>query len=381
MAKILLNGLHYEPNGAGISKYTNKLIDAFIKGNYDIDILMRQELRELYTSKNVFFVDKPITSSSTRIIQEQLKNNKRYRNYKTVHFTDYATPVFYTDNKIATIHDMAMHTMKDKYTFMQNITKNTLLHSTIRNAKKLICVSEFTKKELLRYYPKVEHKVQVIYEGIDRPNRLITKEIEAKTLSKFNINKEFILYVGTIAPHKNIVALIKAYANLKRDGYEQQLVIAGKKGWMYDEVFTLVERLGLQNNIIFTGFITDEELEVLYNKAMFFVTTSLYEGFGFPPLEAMIRRCPVLVSDIEVFKETCEDNVLYCDPNNIKDITNKMLQLIKNKNLRLELANRGEIRAKFFSWEQAARETYKVYEEVDDRPRSIYIEQKQSVGI
>lgn len=381
MAKILLNGLHYEISGAGISKYTNKLIDTFIKENYDIDILMRQEFRECYNGQNIFFADEPITSSRMRIIQEQLKNNKRYKRYQTVHFTDYATPVFYTGGKIATIHDMAMHTMRDKYTFMQNMTKNILLHSTIRNAEKLICVSEFTKKELLRYYPQAASKVQVIYEGIDPPNRLETKGIQTKTFDKFNISQEFILYVGTIAPHKNITTLIKAYANLRKNGYDQQLVIAGKKGWMYDEVFTLVKQLGIERDIIFTGFVSDEELEVLYSKAVFFITLSLYEGFGFPPLEAMIRRCPVLVSDIEVFRETCGDNVLYCAPNNIEDVTSKMVQLIKHKNLRLELVNKGEIRAKVFTWEQAARQTYKVYEEVNDNPTNINREKGQSIEI
>lgn len=187
MSKILLNGLHYESNGAGISKYNHMLLKTFIEENYDVDILIRDEFKHELSSNNLIFANQIINGSKDRIIYEKLKAQKLYKNYDLVHFPDYATPVLYRGKKVATIHDMAMHMMRDKYTVMQNITKNTLLRNTLYSAEKLICVSEFSKEELLNYYPKVEDKIEVIYEGINIPEININTDEKAKVLEKFNI--------------------------------------------------------------------------------------------------------------------------------------------------------------------------------------------------
>lgn len=365
MSKILLNGLHYEKNGAGISRYTQMLIKQFIAGNYYVDILMRDEFRNESDSANMIFPNHQINGSKDRIIYEQIKANKLYKDYDLVHFPDYATPVLYSGHKVATIHDMAMHTMRDKYTLMQNVTKNILLKNTIKTADKLICVSEFSKRELLKYYPSAEERAVVVYEGIDAPNTKVSMEDTERILNKFKLNQDmFILYVGTIAPHKNILKLIEAFNKIKNRLPEYKLVIAGKKGWMYEEVFAKVGELKLENRVVFTDFVDDVELEVLYGKACMFASTSIYEGFGFPPLEAMIRKLPVLVSDIAIFKETCKDSVLYCNPNEIEDISSKMLDIVENEALRSDMVANGFDRAKFFSWEKAARETFDVYQSV-----------------
>lgn len=362
MSKILLNGLHYESHGAGISKYTYMLLKTFIEENYDVDILLRDEFKHELSSDNLIFANQIIKVSRDRIIYEQLKSQKLYKNYELVHFPDYATPVLYRGKKVATIHDMAMHTMRDKYTVMQNITKNTLLRNTLHSAEKLICVSEFSKKELLKFYPKVEDKIKVIYEGINIPQIHIDPHEEYKLLEKFNVLKnKYILYVGTIAPHKNIKRLIQAFNHIKNKIPEYKLVIAGKKGWMYNEVFEEVETLNLQNEIIFTDFVSDIDLEVLYKNAALFVSVSLYEGFGFPPLEAMGRNVPVLISDIEIFRETCIDCAMYCNPNEIEDIGAKIIQVLNDKELQKDLIEKASERVKFFDWKKAVKETYDLY--------------------
>jgi glycosyltransferase involved in cell wall biosynthesis len=362
--RILLNGLHYESSGAGISRYTHKLIDAFIKGEYPLDILMRKDFVDKYKGTNIRFVDKNITSSTGRILQEQFRENRHYKDYGLIHFPDYATPLLYSGAKVATIHDMAMHTMKDKYTFMQNLTKNILLEYTIRKADRLICDSEFAKKELLNYYPNVQDKAKVVYLGIEKPKIDINEEVKRRVLSKLNIHSRFILYVGTIAPHKNIDSLIKAFANVKKEERDYKLVIAGKKGWMYEEVFHTIRNLGLEKDVIFTGFIEDLELEVLYKATEFFVSVSLYEGFGFPPLEAMVRGCPALVSNIEAFKEMCGNHASFCNPKDVDDITKHLLEMLGNQELRYGLIQLGTERAKQFNWDKTAKETYQVYEDV-----------------
>ena len=265
---------------------------------------------------------------------------------------------------------MAMHTMRDKYTLMQNITKNILLKNTIQNADKLICVSEFSKNELLKYYPEAENRAVVVYEGIEAPELGITQDTEEKVLGEFGLsaeNTKYILYVGTIAPHKNIKRLISAFGRIENTLPDYKLVIAGKKGWMYNEVFEEVERLNLKDRVVFTGFADETKLEVLYRNTELFVSASLYEGFGFPPLEAMIRKIPVVVSDIEIFRETCMDTVEYFNPMEIEDIADKILNLIKDDSKKSRLAEAGYERACFFSWEKAARETFEVYKSILDK--------------
>lgn len=364
MNKILLNGLHYEKNGAGISNYTKNLIHTFIKEEYPVDILMRGEFGDKYSGENIIYVDKVLASSAKRIIQEQWKSKHLYKSYDLVHFPDYATPVFYQGHKVATIHDMAMHTMRDKYTRMQNVTKNTLLQATIRSASHLICDSEFTKKELCSYYPNLAADISVIHLGIESPRLLVDDRKAKDILAYLGITHKYLLYVGTIAPHKNIVQLIKAFYEIKKIHKDYKLVIAGKKGWMYEEVFSQVSVLGLEEEVIFTGFVDELELEALYKEAEFYVSLSLYEGFGLPPLEAMIRSCPVLVSNLEIFKETCGDSALFCSPEHLEEIVRGMRSLIEHPNLRNQLIERGLARVKQFTWEETASRTYEVYQSV-----------------
>lgn len=365
MNRILLNGLYYEKRGAGISKYTKMLLETFLEESYNVDVLIRHEFKNTFESSNLKCANQDINGSKNRIIYEQLKAQKLYKNYDLVHFPDYATPVLYKDKKIATIHDMAMYTMRDKYTKMQIITKDILMRNTIKNADKLICVSEFSKKELIKYYPEVEEKATVVYSGINIPKYYMDEEFETNTLQKYTIEKDsYILYVGTIAPPKNIHNLIKAYVKACGEGLGCKLVIAGKKGWMYEEIFKCVNETKMEENIIFTDYISDLELEVLYRNAKIFSSISFYEGFGFPPLEAIGRGIPVLLSNIDIFKEICKDSAVYCDPYNINDISDNMLKLIGDKALQNKLKLKGEERIKIFDWSKTAKEIYDIYLDV-----------------
>jgi len=363
--RILLNGLSYEGQGAGISRYTYMLLKTFIEENYDIDILIRDEFKANLNSEKFIYANQNISGSKSRIIYEQLKYCKLYKNYNLIHFPDYATPVLYKGKKIATIHDMAMYTMRDKYTKVQRVTKDILMKNTIKNADRLICISQFSRKELIKYYPEVEEKVNVVYSGINIPECDISQEFETNTLQKYNIEKDnYILYVGTIAPSKNITNLIKSYVKACNEGLSCKLVIAGKKGWMYDEIFKHVNETKMTGKIIFTDYIDDLELEVLYKNAKIFTTISFYEGFGFPPLEAIGRKIPVLLSGIDIFKEICGDSALYCNPHDIKNISDNMLKLIGDKALQTELKLKGEQRIKKFDWSKTTKNIYDIYLDV-----------------
>lgn len=183
---------------------------------------------------------------------------------------------------------------------------------------------------------------------------------------KYKINKKYILFVGTLQPRKNIVRLIEAFSKIH---HQQQLnlVIVGKKGWMYEEILEAPKQYGIENQIKFLEFVPDEDLSLLYKNALCFVLPSLYEGFGLPVLEAMTQGCPVITSNVSSLPEAGGDAALYVDPEDVDDIAAKMQSLVKDEELRKTLIEKGYKQVKKFSWEKAARETLKVLEEVGER--------------
>lgn len=364
MTKILVNALQFSPNGAGISKYSHKLAEFIMKNNPNVDVLCRKDMVDKFENKERL-IPIDIKGSSDRIITEQVKLLKLYKNYDIVHFLDYATPALYKGKKIATIHDMAMHTMKDKYTKGQVLTKTTLLKNTIKNADKLICISEFTKNELLKYYPNVdESKIEVVYNGFEYNEIDLTQQTIDSTLNKFNITKDYLLFVGTLSPHKNIERIIEAFNKVRNGGYDYQLVICGKKGWLYNDIFRKVKELELENEVVFTDYVTDEELEVLYKNTKLFVFPSLYEGFGFPPIEAMARKVPVLTSREGAINEVVGDAAIFCDAYNVDDIKESIIVIIKDRKLKLSLIDKGLKRSAYFSWKMNCMKINTIYEEI-----------------
>lgn len=369
MSKIIVNALQFSNDGAGISRYSHKLSEKLLEKDNNIDVLCRTDVIDGFeNNENLIPVNLENTKSYKRIIKEQLQLLKVYKNYDLVHFLDYATPVLYKGIKVATIHDVVVLTMKDKYTKGQFLTKKILLENTIKYADKLVCISEFTAKELLTYYPNIDRsKIEVVYNGFEYKPLKIDNKTSEKILCKFNINKDYLLFVGTLSPHKNIERIIEAFNKIKKQGYNYQLVICGKKGWLYDEIFDKVKKLKLEDEVIFTDYVTDEELEVLYKNTKLFVFPSLYEGFGFPPIEAMARKVPVLTSREGALPEIVGDAALFCDAYDVDDISGKIIEGLKDKELRNKLIEKGIKRSEFFSWENTSKKINKIYEDLLDK--------------
>lgn len=365
MTRILVNALQFSPDGAGISKYSHKLAEVIMKNNPNVDVLCRKDMLDKFENKDRL-IPIDVKKGSGRIITEQIKLLKLYKKYDVVHFLDYATPVLYKGKKIATIHDMAMHTMKDKYTKGQVLVKTILLKNTINHADKLICISEFTKKELLKYYPDIDEcKVEIVYNGFEYSGIDLSLDMINSTLTKFKITKNYLLFVGTLSPHKNLERLIEAFNKIRNDGYDYQLVICGKKGWMYEDIFKKVKRLNLEKEVIFTGYVSEEELEVLYNKTKLFVFPSLYEGFGFPPIESMARSVPVLTSKEGAISEVVGDCAVFCNAYDTNDISKQIINILEDKHLTNKIIKRGINRVKYFSWQKSAERIFRIYNEMN----------------
>ncbi len=272
--------------------------------------------------------------------------------------THYA-PKFSTIPQVISVMDLSfiffpeLFNKKDLYKLV-NWTK-----SSVNKSKRVITISESSKNDIIEEYKIPGKNVAVIYPGL-KP-ALGNKSMNIK--EKYGL-KDYILFVGTLQPRKNIKSLTEAFSKISNNYSDLSLVVAGKKGWLYEEILEAPKVYGVEDKVKFLDFVPDEDLPSLYSNAKFMVLPSLYEGFGLPVLEAMKYDCPVITSNVSSLPEAGGDAALYVDPNSVDDIAEKMKKLMDDEGLRTEMISKGREQIKKFSWEKAAKETLKVLEGV-----------------
>jgi glycosyltransferase involved in cell wall biosynthesis len=269
--------------------------------------------------------------------------------------------------KIATCLDLIGLTLKE-YDFIDRRFKSYSIKS-MREANKIITISDYTKNELIKYTKISADKIKTIYLGADDEFKKLSSDEIADARLEYNLPENFILYVGSEQSRKNFPLLIKAFYNLKKkyNLKEIKLVKAGSpqiSEVQRRKIFDLIEQLNLQDDVIFTDYVSDEYLVKLYNAADLFVYPSLYEGFGLPPLEAMACGCPVITSNTSSLPEVVGEAGIMIDPNDINSLTESMYTVLTDKGLKEELSKKSLERAKMFSWKKTAAETWKIYEQV-----------------
>jgi glycosyltransferase involved in cell wall biosynthesis len=240
---------------------------------------------------------------------------------------------------------------------------------SIKNAKKILTISEASRDDIIKEYGVSEDKIIVTYPGVKKFS-IFNFQFSMKSQysnfkkikEKYGIEGEYILFVGTLQPRKNIIRLIQAFAEVKSNDLE--LVIVGKRGWMYEEILRAPEKYKIEDKVKFLDYVSDEDLPLFYQNALCFVLPSLYEGFGLPVLEAMQYGCPVITSNVSSLPEAGGDAAIYIDPKDANDITEKIRMVIGDKNLRKEMIEKGYKQAARFSWEKSAKETLSVLTEV-----------------
>ena len=269
--------------------------------------------------------------------------------------------------KVITVYDLTFE-LFPQWHIKETLIWGERIYRLVCEADRIIAISENTKKDLIKLYKILPEKIKVIHLAADEIYRPINdSNALASSLQKYDLPNKFILFVGTLEPRKNLNRLIQAYRMLKeRGGLEHKLVIVGRKGWLYEEIFKIVKNLGLSREIIFTGYVPEEVLVLLYNISDLFVYPSLYEGFGLPPLEAMSCGTPVITSNISSLPEVVGDAAILVNPYNVEEIAEAIERVLSDEKLQQRLRRKGLERAKFFSWEKTAKETIKVYEELGE---------------
>jgi glycosyltransferase involved in cell wall biosynthesis len=232
-----------------------------------------------------------------------------------------------------------------------------MIPKALRKADKIITISNNTKNDIIKTIGIAPQKIKTIYLGVD------TAPLNNNALDHYNIHFPYILFVGMLEPRKNVIGLIQAYAALKNKK-NHKLVIIGKKGWMYEQIFHVVKKLHIEEEVLFFGYVPDYYLPQLYQAASCFVYPSFYEGFGIPVLEAMAYGCPVITSKNSSMEEIAKGVALLVDPFNKKAIMNAINFILTHKEKRVKMRNKGFNHVKKFRWETMAEETKELYDSV-----------------
>lgn len=264
---------------------------------------------------------------------------------------------------IVTVQDMFALAFPGTSTLLENIITRFWLPFVLPRMDAIITVSECSKNDIMRFVNVPAEKIHVIpnsHMGFSPMDR----ETAQKNISRFGLSAGYILTISSFDPRRNLPRLLEAYANLRREGERRPLVIVGKPRLRNNTLLPLIEKLELQNQIIFPGYILSHDLPAIYCGADLFVFPSLYEGFGIPPLEAMACGTPVVTSNTSALPEVVGDAAIMVDPYNVDALAEGMRRVLADPTLQADLRARGLKRAAEFNWERTACQTLEVYKQV-----------------
>ncbi len=263
---------------------------------------------------------------------------------------------------VVTVHDLGAEFLAAYHKFPDRLYLTWSTAFVANYASRIIAVSSSTKSDLERQYKVSSERVSVVPEGVDLSffKKATTDEV-VQVKKKYGLKRPFFLFVGTIQPRKNLAKLIEALAK-SEVGFD--LVVAGKAGWLYEDIFASPSKFGIEEKVKFLGYVETADLPALYSSASAFVFPSLYEGFGLPVLEALACECPVVTSSVSSLPEIAGEAALLVDPNSLEEIKKGLQRISKDEKLRLSLVVKGLKRAQKFTWDRTAQGTLQVLEAV-----------------
>ncbi len=263
---------------------------------------------------------------------------------------------------VAFVHDLTT-LLHSRHHARSNVFAHKMRFKNINKVDAILTNSDYTKGDIIKHLNINPDKIFVTYLGADKRFCPKLKKNIQSILYKYNLNKPYILFVGTLEPRKNVQTLIKAFDELKKKhDLPHQLVLIGRAGWLYEDIFKTIKQSRNKNDIKCLGYVEDKDLPILMNGAKVFVYPSFYEGFGLPILEAMQCGTPVITSNTSSMPEVGGDACLYIEPEDVTGLADQIYRVVYNNELIEDLSQKGIKRAKNFSWDKCARETLKIYE-------------------
>jgi glycosyltransferase involved in cell wall biosynthesis len=275
-----------------------------------------------------------------------------------LHSLAFVSPVAAPCPAVVTVYDLSFKLTPDRFLPAQRLYLSAFTAHSCRRARRVIAISESTKRDVVRVFGVPAEKVDVAYPGIDPVFRPLPRaEVEAFRARK-DLPERFILYLGTLEPRKNLSALIRAFSKLQTPNSKLKLILAGAIGWLYDDLFRLVQDLNLTGLVFFPGYLPTEELILWYNAAAVFAYPSSYEGFGLPVAEALACGRPVVTSNVSSLPEAAGEAAWRVAPDDVQALTEALAQALSFDSEQLA---RGPAHAAQFTWAAAARATVASY--------------------
>jgi glycosyltransferase involved in cell wall biosynthesis len=370
--RIGIDATALPPNPVGAGNYIIQLVRtlAAMDTGHEFVIFAQQQGRELIgelASPHCHWVVVPDMSPALRLLWEQVQLPALVKNSKVdlLHSLHYTRPVVLPCKSVVTFHDMTFFLFPELHTRVKRLFFPLAIRYSARHADALITISESTRTDAMRILRIPPERIFAAPLGISADFRPIDDPaLLEQGRQAHHLPDKFILYVGLIEPRKNIPFLLKAYARLLKQGNPPHLVLVGRQGWMYDQVIKLIEQLKLEGKVQFAGYISPQNLPIVYNLAQIFVYPSTYEGFGFPPLEAMACGIPVITTAISAMLDNVGDAGLLIPPQDELALSSALQTLLDDGSLRNQLSIAGRLRAAEFTWHRTAMETLKVYQQV-----------------
>jgi glycosyltransferase involved in cell wall biosynthesis len=346
----------------GVENYSRNIINGILnvfKNDSNVKIILySREKLELSLPKNT--ENKIIRFNRLWTLRGLTKEMKK--NPPDVLFVpSHVLPLTLPKKSLITIHDVAFKYLKNAYSFKQYHYLNWSTKMAVKKATKIIVPSKTTASDLVKFYNCPSEKIIVIQHGFTPPAVIKEKksfnDFEIFERIKLHDSMKFLFFVGRLEIKKNIERLIESFQLFRKVYPDFWLILGGKRGEGFPKILKNVRAKNLLENVFMPGYLTDDEKNFLFRKCKFFVFPSLYEGFGMPILDAFYYEKPILVSDIKVFKEVCQDAAMYCEPNSIHSICESMIKLASNEELRRKFTELGKDQLKKFSWETSSIQT------------------------
>jgi len=370
--RIGIDGIPLATPKSGIGHYTYELARAIaallpsdrleLVAPVPIDLPANHLETELPT--NLSAVHAPLNPLRRRWWTLGLPLYARLNRLALFHGTNYNVPLWNPCPTVVTIHDLSLLLYPDTHQEHLVARARERLPVMTRLATRIVTDSETVKREICEHLSVSPEKVTSVALAPRQVFRPMSVADAHEVRQRFRLPEEFILFVGTVEPRKNLLTLVRAFEELLcTTDLKPQLVIAGQRGWMNDELFALIEQGSLHDHVLFLGYVTDEDLRALYSSCRVAVYPSIYEGFGLPPLEAMACGAPVITSRIPVIMETSANAARLVNPTDSRELTAALVELLSDADARTQLGRAGLARAAEYTWERTAKQTLAVYEE------------------
>ena len=366
--KIAINGPFCQQQATGLGLVSSNLISQLLNQAKDFDLILysnNSHFKQAYPQQtrsitNFLSPERGLFGNSTRLLwyQTQLNWQLKQQNIDLFYSPVAEGILFPNVPQIVTVHDLIPLQYPEcnpkwKYYY------DYILPIILKNSQVVICASEYTKQDVIKYYQLPEDKLHVVYAGFN-PN-LFKPDFNRHILTKYSL-KKYLLYVGDMRFYKNIERCLVAFERLNLPDY--QLVITGRKdSFFYPKIYQQIQKLAAKDRILFLDYVPVKDLACLYSMAEALIFASLYEGFGLPVLEAMACGCPVITSQVTSIPEVGGNSVYYVNPYDVDSITQGISRILTDRNLRADLSRKGLARAKLFSWSKMAEEVLAIFAE------------------